>query len=288
VTVGGIRLHYLDWAGGEDDVLLLVPGMENSAHVYRALAPALAGRMRVVAVSPRGHGPSEAPAHGYGVAASAVELAGFLDALGIARAAVAGHSLAGQVVTRLAADHPERVSRLVYLDGVYDYGGWGQVQRRRPVHPPAPEPGVAQEAWLARHVYGFWDEALHADWQARPGAEESARRREHFAELLEDVIRQPAPYARVRCPALALVAAETVETVFPWLEPGDAERGARAEAYLREVREPWRRAAVERFRREAADGRVVEVDGHHFLHLTSVARVAAEMLAFLLPAGGGR
>lgn len=288
VRVNGVRLHYLDW-GGAGEPLLLVPGMGQSAHVFRELAPALAGAARVLALSPRAHGPSETPPDGYAVRDFAEEMAGFLDALGAGRAAVAGHSLSGPGVTHLAVHHPERVSRVVYLDGVHDRQAWARVQRANPLRPPHPPVGEEEtdeeEAeWMRRHVYGFWGPALEADWGARPSRAESVRRRALYGEWLDDCIRHPPRYGELRAPALALVAAERVETVFPWLD-GDEVARARAEGYLREVREPWRRGAVERFLREAPGARAVEIAGHHFLHLSHPGRVAAEVRAFLAEAG---
>jgi pimeloyl-ACP methyl ester carboxylesterase len=285
VTVGGLRLHYLDW-GGHGEPLVLVPGTGQSPWVFAELAPLLTEHARVIGLSPHAHGPSETPGRGYRLADFADEVMAFLDALGIGRAALAGHSLAGTIVTRCAVRWPARVSRLVYLDAVYDYDRWGVVQRRNPVRPPPPpvsarEPDEAEKEWLRRYFYGFWSPGLEADWAARPAREVSVRRRDLFSELVDDAVRSPAEYTRVRCPALALVAAEAVETVFPWLEPEDAERAAEARRFLEEVRGPWRRAGIERFRREMRGGSVVEVGGHHYLFVTQRDRVAAEAGAFL-------
>ena len=291
-TVRGVRLHYLDW-GGPGEPLVMLPGMGQSAHVFDALAPMLAGRLRVLALSPRAHGPSEAPAGRCHVHDFAEEVVGFLDALEIPRAALAAHSLAGAVATRAAGDHPERVSRLVYLDGVADRAGWGRMQRALPAHPPMPphltrpEDDEAERAWQRTYVYGFWNDALEADWAARPPCAERERRREMHAEWVEDAVRHPPRYRELRAPALALVPRETVDTLFPWLD-GDAELRARAATFLHDVRLPWRHGALARFQAEAPLARVAEVGWHHWLHLSSPERVAAEMLGFLARPGVAR
>jgi pimeloyl-ACP methyl ester carboxylesterase len=264
--------------------------MGQSAHVFDALAPLLAGRLRVLALSPRAHGPSEAPAARYHVHDFAAELVGFLDALGIGRAAVAAHSLGGPSATKAAADHPERVSRLVYLDGVHDRHGWGKVQRANPaLPPPAPHArGDAEErAWARTYVYGFWNDALEADWRARPPRDERERRLEMHAEWVDDAVRTPPRYRDLRAPALALVPRESADALFPWLDGDDALR-ARAEAFVRDVRGPWRQGALQRFRDDTPLARVAEVGAHHFLHLATPRPVAEEMLAFLTRAGAAR
>lgn len=290
-TVRGVRLHYLDW-GGAGDPLLLLPGFGQSAHVHDALAPLLAGRMRVVALSPRAHGPSDAPEGRYHVHEMAEEVVSFLDVMEIPRAALAAHSLAGTVATRVAADHPERVTRVVYLDGVHDRQGWGRMQRANPAHPPPPPHGPhdddeAERAWLARYVYGGWHPALAADWAARRPRAERLRRRELLAAWVEDAVHAPPRYRDLRCPALALAPRETVASVFPWLAEGDPLR-ERAAAFLRDVRGPWRQGALARFAADTPLARVAEVGAHHWLHVTDAARVAEEMLAFLTRAGVGR
>lgn len=284
IEVEGVRLHCLAWGTGGEPVLL-VPGMGHSAHVYRELGPALAGDRRVAAVTPRGHGGSATPADGYTVAAFAEELRGAMDALGMERAAVVAHSAFGPVATRLAADHPARVSHLVYLDGISDYAGREDMLSRNPF-PPPPRPffgGVAENrAWMRTYVMGgAWSTALDADLAARGSVVEESRRLELLMELMRDLILHPPAFGGVRCPALALVAGEDVDTQFSWLDPADAASRQRAEAYLQNVRGPWRRNAIERFRWEVPHGRVVEVPGGHYFFLSARDRVVDEIRAFL-------
>jgi pimeloyl-ACP methyl ester carboxylesterase len=284
IVVDGVRLHCLEWGVGGEPVVL-VPGMGQSAHVYRELGSALAADRVVVAISPRAHGESATPADGYTVADFVAELRGSMDVLGVERAAVVAHSVAGAVATRLAVEHPERVSRVVYLDGIYDYAGRDDMVSRNPF-PPPPRPffGTAAEnrAWLRRYVMGdAWCEALDADLAARRGLGEESHRLELLARMVQDVIDHPHPFAALPCPALALIAGEDVGTQFPWLDPADTASRQRAETYLHNVRTPWRRTAIERFRWEAPHGRVVEIPGGHWFFLSARDRVADEIRAFL-------
>lgn len=283
LEVDGVCLHALEWGAGGEPVVL-TPGLGQSAHVFRELGPALAADRRVVALTPRGHGESGTPPRGYTVADFAAELRGALDALGIDRATLVAHSVSGAAATRLAADHPTRVVRVVYLDGIYDYATRDDVVARNP-HPPPPPPffGDAREkrAWMRRYVPGFWCAPLQADLEARRGTEEESRRMELLAGVVQDLVARPASFAGLRCPVLALVAAEDVDTQFPWLDPADAASRHRAEAYLRDVRTPWRRAGIDRIRREASHARVVEVPGGHHFFLSARDRVLDEIRAFL-------
>src|SRR2546428_1388215 len=69
-------------------------------------APVFSQRYRVLAYDRRGTGRSASPAGEWTAADPARDLAGFLDALGIARAIVAGSSLGGAVPAQFALDHP--------------------------------------------------------------------------------------------------------------------------------------------------------------------------------------
>ena len=278
VEVEGTGLHLLDW-GGHGTPVLLLPGMGQSAHIFRTLVPALGGRIRPVALSPRAHGESDTPETGYTLAAFAADVLAVMDALEIGRAAVVGHSLGGAVATRLAAD----VSHLVYLDSLTDYRGVARIAARAPARPPvlpANASDTIERAWHRAFVYGLWNEAVEADWRARPEAPVRRHRRELYADLLDDVVHSREPFAALACPALALMAQESMATQFPWLKPDDPRR-ADAETYLRKVRIPWRHASAERFRREARHARVAEVPGNHYFFLSAPQRTAAEIRGFL-------
>lgn len=280
---GGVRLHVLDW-GGPGLPVVMLHGAGQSAHVFRTLAPALDGGLRPLAITFRAHGESDTPEHGYTVARFAADVAAVLDAMEIPRAALVGHSLGGSIATHAAAAAPERVSHLVYLDSLADYVGIGRIQARNPARPPLLPPGAddaAERAWHRAYSYGTWNEAVEADWRARAAPAVRAHRRELLAEVVDDVASIPEPFAAVRCPALALMAHESVRTQFPWLERGDPRLDA-AREWLRDVRTPWRRAAAERFLREVAHARVAEVHGNHFFFLTAPGRTAAEIRGFLL------
>ncbi|HEU4885654.1 MAG TPA: alpha/beta hydrolase [Longimicrobium sp.] len=281
VSRAGVRLHVLRWEG-DGPALVLLPGLGQSAHVFRELAPAL-GDFRVIAVTPRGHGHSATPSGGYTLESCADDLRAVMDAHEVERAILVAHSLSGTVATRLAVRSPERVRGMVYLDGLHDYARWGDVITQNPF-PPPPRPDFddrdGTREWMRRYVTGAWGDALEADLKAHAPGNVAAWRWELLIGLLDDAGLHPTPYADLRCPALALVAAESLETQFGWMQPMSGADRERAEAYLRTVREPWRRETEARFLREAPAGRIVQVEGGHYFFLTARDRVAAEIRAF--------
>ena len=124
VVLDGVRFHYLDW-GGDGDPLLLLAGLGCTAHIFAELAPHLSDRFRVLALTRRGHGLTDQAQSGHALADAAADAAEdarrLLDALGIERAHVAGHSMGGCEASALAARHPGRVTRIAYLDGAHDW-----------------------------------------------------------------------------------------------------------------------------------------------------------------------
>ena len=127
VTLDGVRFHYLDW-GGDGDALLLLAGLGCTAHVFVELAPQLTDRFRVVGLSRRGHGLTDQVSSAHAITDAAEDARRLLDALGIERAHVVGHSMGGGEASALAARHPERVASVVYLDNVTCQRMWGYLQ----------------------------------------------------------------------------------------------------------------------------------------------------------------
>src|SRR5579884_1862621 len=101
VTVAGVRLHYA--RGGQGSPALLLHGVTDSGRCWGRTAATLAARHDVVLLDQRGHGRSDAPRGGYDLSDFASDAAGVIRALGLAPAAVVGHSLGARVALLLAA-----------------------------------------------------------------------------------------------------------------------------------------------------------------------------------------
>jgi pimeloyl-ACP methyl ester carboxylesterase len=115
--VGPIEIEYEEHGEGERP-FVLVHGFTGSRDDFREVLPRLAERGRTLAPDLRGHGGSSKPggAAGYDLDALAADLAGFLEALGIVRCDLLGHSMGGMVALRLALAEPGRVASLVLMD----------------------------------------------------------------------------------------------------------------------------------------------------------------------------
>jgi pimeloyl-ACP methyl ester carboxylesterase len=110
----GLRLNYVELGNPKGEPLLLLHGYTDSSRSWSLTAPYLSD-YRLLIPDQRGHGGSDAPICCYSSSQFADDARLFLDAMGIKRAAIAGHSLGSMVAISLAADHPERVSRLILI-----------------------------------------------------------------------------------------------------------------------------------------------------------------------------
>lgn len=161
VVVDGLRLHFLEWGRIDAPVALILHGF--SGHAWQSEHPAqvLADRFRVVALDQRGHGDSDR-ADVYGSVPMARDVVGFLDAVGVDRVALVGHSMGGINGISAVARHPERFTCLVLGD----------------IGPePAPE-GVAriQANVAGRDVFSSVDDAFEAQMAINPTANPIALR----------------------------------------------------------------------------------------------------------------
>jgi pimeloyl-ACP methyl ester carboxylesterase len=110
------RVHVLDRGEGDEVVLLLHGTGRSVADWQEGFAERLAETYRVVGMDYYGHGLSDrAHRFRYGISLWARQAVDVLDALGIERVTVVGHSAGGCVAAILTADHPERVERAVFI-----------------------------------------------------------------------------------------------------------------------------------------------------------------------------
>lgn len=105
VQVNGLNLHYLDWGGPSDRVLLFVHGVNGTSHAFDHVAAELADEFRVLAIDQRGHGDSDWTREGYAVRRFASDLYEFAEAVKIAPYDLVGWSLGTRNGIPYAGDH---------------------------------------------------------------------------------------------------------------------------------------------------------------------------------------
>jgi 2-hydroxy-6-oxonona-2,4-dienedioate hydrolase len=113
LDAGGVRTRYLHAGDPAKPTLILLHGSGGHAEAYVRNLEAHAEYFSTWSIDMLGHGYTDKPGHPLEIHHYIEHLLAFLDAIGVERAHLSGESLGGWVVSRVAADHPEKVDRLV-------------------------------------------------------------------------------------------------------------------------------------------------------------------------------
>ena len=125
----GETLAYIDMGDPRGTPVVLIHGYTDNARDWVPLIPWLSQSLRLIVIDLRGHGRSSKPECCYTRIDFAYDIKLLLDALGVARADIVGHSLGSIVAQTFAEFWPERTERVVLISST---GG------HRPGAPPAP------------------------------------------------------------------------------------------------------------------------------------------------------
>jgi pimeloyl-ACP methyl ester carboxylesterase len=128
VTVEGHRIHFYAMGPAGGPPVVLVHGLGGRCEDWRNLAPYLVrAGFHVYMPDLPGFGRSDRPADfSYSIPDQAAVVLGFIDAMGLKQVDLGGWSMGGWVVQHIAAEHPERVARLMLFDsaGINETPAW--------------------------------------------------------------------------------------------------------------------------------------------------------------------
>ena len=164
------RFHYLSWGAerAELPAMLLLHGITSSAQSWVRVGPALADRYRVYALDMRGHGDSIKPSRGaYSLRHTADDALAFIEALGLERPVLVGHSWGGATAMVLASGAWSQkpvpnLSSVILEDPAHQFGR-GNVEERaalytkdigRPADELRPEITASSPGWTEADIEG--------------------------------------------------------------------------------------------------------------------------------------
>ena len=283
-----VRLEILDW-GGSGPAMLFLSGLDDTAHEFDDFAPMWSGRFHVLALTRRGFGASSQPAGGYQIDSLAHDIRVVLDSLRIKRVILVGHSIAGDELTRFAATWPDRVSKLIYFDAAHDRVPLVTMFQQFPTPPPPPMTAADSASPAAFREYNCRINGIRFTLgeilSIAVFASDGRYLREITPSRVDSAILHGLEhplYSRIRAPALAFYAVvDSAPQLFATWPDLDSTGRALGQRFF-EAFEPWAAEERVRFRREVANGRVVEIRGaHHYLFMSNEAEVIREMQAFL-------
>ena len=303
----GVHLEVLDWPGSGRPVVLLT-GSGNTAHVYDDFAAKLADCCHVYAITRRGFGLSSHPQSGYDDQRMADDVLQVLDALRIPKPILIGHSMAGSELTTLAAQHPDRVSGLVYLDAGSDPADfpfsdptYRAVVEKLSALPQSPQPSAESaartksldvnrkksyadyKAWqLAAAGFAFCEAEVRNMYDSRPDGSIGAYRTPQAVSAAIDAGTRKRDYSNIRVPVLSIFATPP--------SPADELKehprtDPQAQALVEENFTILMRF-IHRYettlKKAVPDARVIEFPGaKHYLFLTSEGQVLEQIHSFL-------
>lgn len=166
----GQTLAYVDIGNPKGKPTLLIHGYTDNSRSWSLMAPYLSER-RLLAIDLRGHGKSEAPDCCYGFLDFANDASLFLDAMGVEKADVIGHSLGSLTGQVLAAQHPEKIDKLVLISSTIAANSgpgswlWDNIST---LQPPIDPDGKFMKDW-------YWNpNPVDEDYISRERAESAA------------------------------------------------------------------------------------------------------------------
>jgi len=114
-----LKLHFVDWGNEDKPPLLLVHGGKDHARSWDWVARALRRDYHVIAPDLRGHGDSSWAIGGqYTMPEYVLDLAQLIDALALAPVRIVAHSLGAAVSLFYAGVYPDKVRKLVAVEGM--------------------------------------------------------------------------------------------------------------------------------------------------------------------------
>jgi non-heme chloroperoxidase len=127
----GVRLNFID--AGEGRAIVMLPGWSQSAAMFRHQIAALRWRYRMIAMDPRGHGDSEAPAHGYNPHRMALDLRELMQELDLRDIVLLAHSSGVKIIWAYwELFEADRLEKLVIVDDsprLVDNPAWTEAAR---------------------------------------------------------------------------------------------------------------------------------------------------------------
>jgi pimeloyl-ACP methyl ester carboxylesterase len=171
-----VRLEYVEQGPADGEPVVFLHGVTDSWHSFERILPLLPPALHAFAISQRGHGDSSRRQSRYLFKDFSEDLLLFVNAMGLHKVTLVGHSMGASVAQRFVIDHPDRVSAVVLM------GAFAGI---------AEDPGVR----------GFFNSAIAPltdpiapefarDWQLSTLAREMDPA--HFATVVAETLKVPA------------------------------------------------------------------------------------------------
>jgi pimeloyl-ACP methyl ester carboxylesterase len=215
VFANGINIKYWDWGGRGPSMVMLHPS-SGFGRIWDHTARLLHPDFRIIAPDQRGHGDTDKPACGYSGEDYTADLRALVEALGLGKIIIVGHSLGGRVAMIYGGFYPNDVTHIILVGGPH-YASLFEVpaeRERRAIEweqrkPPAKFASAEEaRAYLQKRRTTWTDEAVgyavvHNMNHYPDGSVEFKYDPEKEAITLSHITDNLTKYVqRIRCPVL--------------------------------------------------------------------------------------
>jgi non-heme chloroperoxidase len=268
------KLEVLDW-GGKGQAILFLAGLGNTAHVYDDFAPKFTNKYHVYGLSRRGYGASQQTTTGYSIDTLTKDILSVVDALGIDKVILIGHSIAGDEITSFASRYLDRVLKVVYLDAAYDHSNLEQLPLID-FHQNSTKDSLSVQDLNDdnKKMRGFvfpGDELEHQFVFSSHGFRIKQITPPTISRAVAMSIKISPDYKGLKCEALAIYAqrntAQQWFAAYPYMDLATQQKA------VNEFMPKWKKyyaAEINRFRNETVKGKVEEIpNAGHYVFLTN-------------------
>jgi len=257
IVAPNVSLEVIDW-GGSGPPLIFLAGLGSTAHIYDNFAPKFVPKYHAYGITRRGFGASSSPApNGSNYTADQLgdDVLKVIDALGLKKPVLIGHSVAGEELSSIGSRYPGKVAGLIYLDAGYSYAlyspdsGDSHLDAEELQHDLktflSDQPGTDQKEIIAKMLAEF--PLLQKDLEASqkwleltPPLDTQTKAEPPFSEAAAAIIMGEQKYTSVQAPILAIFASPHSTADMPriadekkseWIALDRAKSSAQAKAF---------------------------------------------------------
>jgi pimeloyl-ACP methyl ester carboxylesterase len=218
----GIQIHYLRCAPTRGKTsplgkrsrtplsIVCLHGITDNGACWTRVVNALNQEYDLILPDSRGHGLSDAPETGYGVDDRAADVAGLIQALGLERPILLGHSMGAETAIGTAANYPDLVRAAILEDPPWPGRFWGSTPEERANRVSQWQTDIrAQKAMSTPELFERVRQQ-HPDWheeELEPWVESKQQVDPNVANIVLAPRRRWSDYVRqAQCPILLITA----------------------------------------------------------------------------------